>query len=110
MDLHEWMTKNGKYYTQGKDKVYQYNALTIMEYAQYFHEQEMNKLSPSAVSVSVIEQIREAFSNYRKAEGCSCCRDDDAHKEAEKRLAELLKPIPYEDGSGFDWWQYCTEC
>lgn len=62
-----------------------------------------------AVSVSVLEQIRQAFADYRRAEGCSCCRDNDAYKEAEKRLAELLKPMPYDDGSGFDWWQYCTE-
>ena len=61
------------------------------------------------VSVSVLEKIRQAFADYRRAEGCSCCRDREAHEEAEKRLAELLKPIPYEDGSGFDWWQYCTE-
>lgn len=61
------------------------------------------------VSVSVLEQIRQAFADYRRAEGCSCCRNNDAHEEAEKRLAELLKPIPYDDGSSFNWWQYCTE-
>lgn len=73
------------------------------------NNQETVQLGIGAVSVSVLEQIRQAFADYRRAEGCSCCRDIDAHKEAEKRLAELLKPTPYEDGSGFDWWQYCTE-
>ena len=61
------------------------------------------------VSGSVLEQIRQAFADYRRSEGCSCCRDMDAHEEAEKRLAELLKPEPYEDGSGWDWSKYCTE-
>lgn len=56
-----------------------------------------------AVSGSLLEQIRQAFADYRRSEGCSCCRDMDAHEEAEKRLAELLKPEPYEDGSGYDW-------
>ena len=71
------------------------------------HENE--QLGVGAISVSVLEQIRQAFADYRRAEGCYCCRDIDAHEEAEKRLAELLKPTPYEDGSGIDWWQYCTE-
>ena len=62
-----------------------------------------------AVSGSVLEQIRQAFADYRRSEGCSCCRDMDAHEEAEKRLAELLKPEPYEDGSGWDWSKYCTD-
>ncbi len=70
---------------------------------------EVKKFCLGTVSISVLEQIRQAFADYRRAEGCSCCRDNDAHKEAEKRLAELLRPIPYDDGSGFDWWQYCTE-
>jgi hypothetical protein len=61
------------------------------------------------VSGSVLEQIRQAFADYRRSEGCSCCRDMDAHEEAEKRLAELLKPEPYEDGSGWDWSKYCTD-
>ena len=59
--------------------------------------------------ISVIEKIRQAFSDYRRAEGCSCCRDIEAHEEAEKRLGELLKPTLYEDGSGFNWWQYCSK-
>lgn len=50
-----------------------------------------------------LEQIKQAFTAYRKAEGCSCCRNIEAHKEAENRLAELLNPAPYSDGSGFDW-------
>lgn len=64
------------------------------------------QLASCNVSGSVLEQIRQAFADYRRSEGCSCCRDMDAHEEAEKRLAELLKPEPYEDGSGWDWGKY----
>lgn len=64
------------------------------------------QLASCNVSGSVLEQIRQAFADYRRSEGCSCCRDMDAHEEAEKRLAELLKPEPYEDGSGWDWGEY----
>ena len=70
---------------------------------------ETAQLGIGGVSVSVLEQIRQAFADYRRAEGCSCCRDNDAHEEAEKRLAELLKPEPYEDGSGWDWSKYRTD-
>ena len=60
------------------------------------------------VSGSVLEQIRQAFADYYKSEGCSCCRDESKHNEAEKRLAELLKPDMYEDGSGFNWNLYAS--
>lgn len=53
---------------------------------------------------AIIEQIKAAFSRYVKTEGCSCCQDTIGHKEAEKRLAELLNPEPYEDGSGWKWY------
>lgn len=67
------------------------------------------QLRQPLVSGSVLEQIRQSFADYRRAEGCSCCRDMDAHEEAEKRLADLLKPEPYEDGSGWDWSKYRTD-
>jgi hypothetical protein len=56
----------------------------------------------------VINKIRQYFADYREAEGCSCCRDRDKHEEAEKKLAELLKPEPYSDGSGWRWDLYVT--
>jgi hypothetical protein len=56
-----------------------------------------------------IEKIREAFADYRRAEGCSCCRDIDSHEEAEKRLAKLLNPEPYDDGTGWDWNKYLSK-
>ena len=53
---------------------------------------------------AIIEQIKSAFSRYVKTEACGCCQDPIGHKEAEKRLAELLNPEPYEDGSGWKWY------
>ena len=53
--------------------------------------------------------IRQAFADYTKAEGCSCCRDNEGHELANKRLAELLNCEKYEDGSGFNWNKYRTK-
>lgn len=55
-----------------------------------------------------LEQIRNAFADYHAAEGCSCCRDNDAHEEASKRLGALLDVEPYEDGSGHNFYKYKT--
>lgn len=54
--------------------------------------------------------VAMAFSDYRKSESCSCCRDNYGHEDAEKRLAALLNPKPYEDGSGWDWDLCSTVC
>jgi hypothetical protein len=62
----------------------------------------------SHVSVSVLEEIRQAFSNYYRSEGCSCCRNEKEHDKAEEKLAEILKPDKYEDGSGYDWYKYAS--
>ena len=53
-----------------------------------------------------IPEIREAVADYMFSEGCSCCRDIDAHIEHEKRLGELLFVDPYSDGSGYDFSKY----
>jgi len=37
------------------------------------------------------------------SEGCSCCRDIEAHEVNKKRLAELLNVPLYSDGSGYDF-------
>lgn len=60
------------------------------------------------VSVSVAD-VRQAFADYYKSEGCSCCRDTNNHNKAENKLAELLNPDAYDDGSGFDWYKYATQ-
>ena len=48
-------------------------------------------------------EVREAFANYQRSEGCGCCGDDEAHKEAATRLAKLLDVPMYTDGSGYDF-------
>lgn len=56
-----------------------------------------------------LEQIRQAFADYRRAEGCSCCRDQEKHKAAEIRLGQLLNAEPYNDLSGYNWAKYQTQ-
>lgn len=38
------------------------------------------------------------------AAGCSCCRNDEAWREASERLGELLGAPRYDDDSGVDWY------
>jgi hypothetical protein len=56
-----------------------------------------------------LEKVRQAIADYMRSEGCSCCRDIEAHEENKKRLAELLDVPQYEDGSGYDFYQFVTE-
>lgn len=53
-------------------------------------------------------KIRQAIADYMWAEGCSCCRNQEAHDEAKQRLAELLEVPAYSDGSGYDFGQFKT--
>lgn len=55
-----------------------------------------------------LQSIRNALADYMRAEGCSCCRDYESHKEAAARLAELLDVPMYDDASGYDFWQFAT--
>jgi hypothetical protein len=50
-----------------------------------------------------LAEIRKAFADYKYSEGCSCCQNTEAHAEAEKRLAKLLKVPMYKDRSGYDF-------
>lgn len=45
------------------------------------------------------EKIRTAVANYISSEGCSCCRDIEAHKKNTKILAELLE-VPLHGEAG----------
>lgn len=54
-------------------------------------------------------ELRRAVADYMRAEGCSCCRDYDAHKQAGERIALLLGVPAYPDGSGYDFSQFRTE-
>lgn len=53
--------------------------------------------------------IRQALADYMQAEGCSCCRDIDAHKKAAATLAKLLDVPAYSDDSGYDFGQFETK-
>lgn len=55
------------------------------------------------------DELRRAVADYMRAEGCSCCRDSDAHAQAAERIALLLKVPRYGDGSGFDFGKFRTE-
>lgn len=56
-----------------------------------------------------LDQLRTAVSDYMQSEGCSCCRDIDAHFEHGKKLAQLLKVLMYSDKSGYDFYRFATK-
>lgn len=63
----------------------------------------MSKIKDISVSVA---EVRQAFADYYRSEGCTCCEDTEAHSKAEQKLAELLQPDRYDDG--FNWIKYAT--
>ena len=56
-----------------------------------------------------LSEIRQAFADYVRSEGCSCCCDIDGHDEAAKRLGKLLCVKKYSDGSGYDFYSYSSK-
>lgn len=56
----------------------------------------------------LLEAVRRAVADYIRSEGCSCCRDYEAHEEAKTRLGNLLDVTPYSDGSGHNFSQHAT--
>jgi hypothetical protein len=61
------------------------------------------------ITESKLSEIRQAFADYYRSEGCSCCQNIEPHQEAGNRLGKLLKAEPYSDGSGYDWTLYSTK-
>lgn len=59
-------------------------------------------------SQAEIVEIRTAFADYVKSEGCGCCGSKDAHDEASERLGKLLDVEKYSDGIGFNFYAYAT--
>jgi hypothetical protein len=57
----------------------------------------------------VISEIRKAVADYMYAEGCSCCRDNEAHEAAKRRLAKLLRVPAFKDSSGYDFYRFRTK-
>lgn len=53
-------------------------------------------------------EIRQALADYIKSEGCGCCGNREPHEEASARLGKLLDVEPYSDGSGFNFYAYCS--
>ncbi|WP_315731707.1 MULTISPECIES: hypothetical protein [unclassified Bradyrhizobium] len=54
-------------------------------------------------------ELRRLVADYMHSEGCSCCRDINAHEEHAAALAKILKVPAYADGSGFDFYQFRTD-
>ena len=52
------------------------------------------------------EKLRQAIADYMWAEGCECCRDEDAHAIAAEKIAKMLDVDKYDDGSGYDFYKY----
>lgn len=50
--------------------------------------------------------IRRLVADYMRSEGCTCCRDTDAHEKHAEALAKALKVQKYSDGSGYDFPRY----
>ena len=61
------------------------------------------KESEAKVSDTERVKLREIVAEYRRSEGCSCCRRELEHVAAENELARILKPLRYSDDSGWDW-------
>lgn len=53
--------------------------------------------------------MRRLFADYYNSEGCSCCRDTDAHDEAKEAIGKLLRVKKYSDNSGYDFRKYATK-
>lgn len=57
----------------------------------------------------VRDAIRTAVADYMYSEGCSCCRNSEAHERHRNRLAKLLDvPSHIEDKSFYDFTQFST--
>lgn len=54
-------------------------------------------------------QVRRALADYIASEGCDCCRNEEAHKEAKGRLAKLLRVPGYSDSDDYDFPNFQTE-
>ncbi len=50
-----------------------------------------------------VAKIRSAVADYMRSDGCSCCRDIEAHERHEEVLAKMLDVPKYKDGSGHNF-------
>lgn len=98
-------------YTLSRSAEFKDNRWLVHKSQRYTHylrplPEGTRVLKPGEVAVSedFIQKIKIAFSDYIRSEGCSCCRNIDAHKDAEVRLGKLLDYPKYEDGSGYNFY------
>jgi hypothetical protein len=73
-------------------------------------ERELAALKGGPMRMTKVQQIRRAVADYMLSEGCSCCRDVEAHAEHGTVLAKLLRVPKYRDGSGYDFFKFRTGC
>lgn len=55
-----------------------------------------------------MEAIRKAVAEYMLSEGCSCCRNIDAHEKNTAVLGKLLEVPMYVDESGYDFYRFSS--
>lgn len=53
-------------------------------------------------------EMRRLIADYMRSEGCSCCRDTEAHEKHAEAIAKALGVRKYSDGSGYDFARYRT--
>lgn len=54
-------------------------------------------------------EIKRLIADYMSSEGCSCCRDTEAHEKHAAALGKALKVKKYSDGSGYDFARYASK-
>jgi hypothetical protein len=52
--------------------------------------------------------LRRLVADYMESEGCSCCRDSEAHEKHAEALAKAIGVRKYSDGSGYDFRRHRT--
>lgn len=73
------------------------------------HKPSSTRLEREANPQPELREIRKAVADYMQSEGCSCCRDNDAHKLNEARLGKLLRVPMYSDKSGYNFSRFKTK-
>lgn len=53
-------------------------------------------------------EMRRLIADYMRSEGCSCCRDTEAHEQHAAAIAKAIGVRKYSDGSGYDFSRYRT--
>ncbi len=65
--------------------------------------------NPAAPEHNFKRDLRAAVADYMSSEGCSCCRNNEAHEIHAAALGKLLSVRKYKDGSGYNFSKYKTK-